>query len=138
MITASRKILIVDDDPLVAATLVRVLLDRGHSASSANDGRAALERLHKEQFDFVLLDVFMPGKDGIETLREMRRKYPGVTIGVTSGGGIRGRFEFLDMALKLGANGIAPKPITPDCLVAMVERNEFPSASKQRHHDRNG
>lgn len=138
MTTASRKVLIVDDDPLVAATLVRVLIDRGHSASSVSDGRAAIALLARVQFDFVLLDVFMPGKDGIETLREMKRQFPGITVVVTSGGGIRGRFEFLDMALKLGADGIAQKPVTPDCLVAMIERNEFPSASNHRRYDRFG
>lgn len=130
MITVSRSVLIVDDDPLVAATLRRVLLDRGHSASIADDGHAALELLSRERFDFILLDVFMPNQDGIETLREVKRKYPTIAVGVVSGGGLRGRFEFLSMALKLGADGIAQKPITPDCLVAMVERNDFTSASK--------
>lgn len=130
MITISRNVLIVDDDPLVAATLQRVLLDRGHSASLAFDGRAALKLLSRESFDFILIDVFMPDQDGIETLREVKRKFPSIAVAVVSGGGLRGRFEFLGMALKLGADGIAQKPITPDCLVAMVERNDFPSASK--------
>jgi CheY-like chemotaxis protein len=131
MNAVSRNVLIVDDDPLVAATLQRVLVDRGHRASSVLDGRAALKLLAQEKFDFVLVDVFMPDKDGIETLREVKRKYPTITVGVASGGGLRGRFEFLDMALKFGADGIAQKPITPDSLFAMVERKEFPTTSKR-------
>ncbi len=128
--TVSRNVLIVDDDPLVAATLKHVLLDRGHSASLAANGHAALKLLSSKKFDFILLDVFMPDQDGIETLQEVKRKFPDIIVGVVSGGGLRGRFEFLNMALKLGADGIAQKPITPECLVAMVERNDFPSASK--------
>jgi CheY-like chemotaxis protein len=130
MVHSSRNVLIVDDDPLVAATLKRVLVDRGHSASLAPDGRAALHLLTQERFDFVLLDIFMPNQDGIETLRMVKRAFPEMPVGMISGGGIRGRFEFLDIALKLGADGVAQKPVTPEQLCAMVERKQFSATSE--------
>lgn len=121
------SVLIVEDDPLVAATLQHILVDRGHSVFLGQDGRAALKFLTRQKVDFVLLDIFMPDQDGIGTLREVKRMFPEITVGVMSGGGVRGRFDFLEMALRLGADGIAQKPITPEQLVAMVERGEFPS-----------
>lgn len=129
MTSAIREVLIVDDDPLVAEIFRRVLNDRGHHTAIAVNGRAAIKLMAHRKFDFVLLDVFMPDKDGIETLREMKQTFPNTTIVVTSGGGLRGRFEFLDIALKLGADGVAHKPISPEVLIGMVDRGEFPNGS---------
>lgn len=129
MTSAPREVLIVDDDPLVAGIFRRILNDRGHNISIAVNGRAAIKLIARRKFDFVLLDVFMPDKDGIETLREMKQRFPETTIVVTSGGGLRGRFEFLDIAIKLGADGVAQKPLSPEVLIGMVDRGEIPNGS---------
>lgn len=129
MTSTLKEVLIVDDDPLVAAIFQRVLIDRGHNTLIAANGRAAIKLMALRKFDFVLLDVFMPDKDGIETLREMKQRFPNTTIVVTSGGGLRGRFEFLNIAIKLGADGVVQKPISPEVLIGMVDRREFPNGS---------
>jgi CheY-like chemotaxis protein len=127
MSTKAVNVLIADDDPLIAATLRQILSDRGHNAYVAKDGRAALQVLTRHKIEFVLMDIFMPDQDGIETLKEIKQTFPETMVGIMSGGGIRGRFDFLDMALRLGADGIAQKPISRAQLLDMVENCNFPA-----------
>jgi two-component system nitrogen regulation response regulator NtrX len=66
------KILIVDDEAGIRESLSGVLADEGYSASSVESGEACLELLRKAAFDVVLLDVWLPGVDGLETLEKIR------------------------------------------------------------------
>src|SRR3990170_9111975 len=75
------KILIVDDEKVIRDSFSRVLLKDGHAVEAVESGRLALERVAEESFDIVLIDLKMPGLDGMETLRELREKDPDV-IGV--------------------------------------------------------
>lgn len=119
-------VLIADDDLLLATSFQRFLEDKGYEVRVAKDGIGAIQVIAREVVDFVLLDIFMPDQDGIETLREIKRTFPELRVGVMSGGGVRGRYDFLGAALKFGADGVAQKPITLNQLLAMVETNSFP------------
>src|SRR5689334_9512934 len=66
---ALAKILIVDDDDSVRLTLQLVLQGTGHDVVAAGDGRRGLDLINAEAFDLLILDIFMPGMDGFETLR---------------------------------------------------------------------
>jgi len=104
------KILIVDDDTAVQAT-VRLLLERaGHSVVTAGDG--------------LFLDIFMPGMDGFETMRMVHHLRPLVPIIVISGRPIASEEgsapDFLTMAIKLGAVSSLQKPFKPAALLAAV------------------
>ena len=120
------KILVVDDDPAVQMT-IRLLLERaGHSVTVAGDGQKGLSAFESEDFDLLFLDIFMPGMDGIETMRHIHRQRPGVPIIVISGrplepDGTR-EPDFLAMAIKLGAISSLPKPFRPVDLLAAVAR----------------
>jgi DNA-binding NtrC family response regulator len=70
------RVLIVDDEPDFLETIVKRLRKRKVDATGISSGETALELLEKEHFDVVILDVRMPGMDGIETLREMKRLRP--------------------------------------------------------------
>ena len=65
-------ILIVDDEPGVRSALGGVLRDEGYTVEAVESGEACLERLVEQEFDVVLLDVWMPGIDGLETLQRLR------------------------------------------------------------------
>ena len=118
------KILVVDDDPAVQMT-IRLLLERaGHSVVVAGDGHKGFAAFEVGDFDLLFLDIFMPGMDGLETMRHVQRKQPTIPIVVISGRPlVRGCAEpdFLAMAIKLGAVSSLPKPFKPAALLAMVE-----------------
>ena len=118
------KILIADDDAAVQTT-VRLLLDRaGHEVIAAGDGRRALEQLETGDFELLFLDIFMPGMDGFETMRQVRQKHPSIQIIVISGHSIPSDSnpspDFLTMATKHGAVRSLQKPFGPDALLQTV------------------
>jgi len=118
--TAPKSLLIADDDPLVQVTLKYCLEEAGHRTAVANDGREALAYLEQNQVDTIFLDVFMPDKDGLETLLEIKRRFPHVRVIVMTGGGKRGRYDFLSTASKFGADGVLRKPVSASDLMALV------------------
>jgi CheY-like chemotaxis protein len=74
------SILVVDDEPGMRETLVDMLSDAGHEAESAADGDAALDRLRTESYDVVVMDIRMPGRDGVSVLEEIGRPPPQVIL----------------------------------------------------------
>lgn len=118
------KILVIDDDSAVLAT-IRLLLERaGHSVAVASDGRKGLALFESGDFDLLFLDIFMPGMDGFETMRLVRRHRPPTPIIVISGRPIpldsNSGPDFLTMATKLGAVLSLQKPFKPAALLAAV------------------
>jgi CheY-like chemotaxis protein len=118
------KILIVDDDSAVRATVQLVLERAGHSVVTAGDGRKGVALFESEDFDLLFLDIFMPGMDGFETMRLVHRRRPLIPIIVVSGNpmtsdSIAGP-DFLTMATKLGAVSSLQKPFRPAALLAAV------------------
>ncbi len=136
------NILIVDDDPAVQLT-IRLLLERaGHHVTVAGDGRKGLALFEGNQFDLLFLDIFMPGMDGLETMRHVRALQPKIPIVVISGRSITpdayAEPDFLKMATKLGAVASLQKPFRADALLAAVDRclTSAPSSSPPQHRCR--
>ena len=119
------NVLVVDDDPAVRTT-VRLVLERdGHKVSVAADGRAGLATLAPGGIDLLVVDLFMPGMDGLEMLREVRKHkadLPVIVMSGTSPGGpgLEGP-DFLAMAIKLGAVRSVQKPFKPRDIIAAVQ-----------------
>jgi CheY-like chemotaxis protein len=130
------KILVVDDDSAVQAT-IRLLLERaGHSVVVAGDGRKGLSAFETGDFDLLFLDIFMPGMDGLETMRMVHQQQPLTPIIVISGNPVMDLGsgpDFLTMARKLGAVSSLQKPFKPAALLAAVanclEAAKRPSSS---------
>nr|WP_256467240.1 response regulator [Bradyrhizobium sp. 30] len=116
--------MIVDDDPAVQMT-IRLFLERaGHQITVAGDGRKGLALFEAGQFDLLFLDIFMPGMDGLETMRHIRALQPAIPIVVISGRSFtpdaHAEPDFLKMATKLGAVASLQKPFRADALLAAV------------------
>ena len=102
----------IDDNAQLRDMLRPVLLKMGYSVTTASDGAEAFEAIARTQFDVVITDLLMPGKDGIEVIGELRRKQPGAKIVAMSGGGRGSRDHYLQTASGLGAHAVLGKPFS--------------------------
>lgn len=82
------RILIVDDDPDVGDTLARLIEPLGHEVVRVTDGHAALDRLRRDRYDLVIVDVVMPEMNGLEVMRKIRAIDPTVRLVALTGTGL--------------------------------------------------
>lgn len=120
------KILLVEDDRLVRAMLLSTLLDMGHEVLVATNGKEALACQERSPAQVMLTDIVMPEKEGLETIREFRRKHPGVEIIAMSGGGRGNAADYLRVAQGLGAREVLSKPFSHEALAAALARVAAP------------
>jgi CheY-like chemotaxis protein len=115
-------ILIIDDDNQFR-TMLRQLIERsGHEVKEASDGKEGIKLYREGPTDLVITDLIMPGKDGIETIQELKKEFPDIKIIAVSGGGRLGPQDYLHLAKMLGAQRTLTKPIKlPDLLKAIEE-----------------
>jgi CheY-like chemotaxis protein len=116
----SLRILIIDDDESVRDSTQMILNAHGHQTCVAGGGPEGLSRLMQEQFDIVITDILMPGVDGIETIREIRKHHPSMKILAMSGGDRSARYNSLISAHALGADQIMRKPFDEDVLLTII------------------
>jgi CheY-like chemotaxis protein len=125
------RILVIDDDPAVRMTIKLVLERDGHAVELATDGLAGMKAIKAGGIDLLIVDIFMPGMDGIETIREVHRHQPGLPAIVISGTsldapGLREPGlktpDFLAMAVKLGAVRSLQKPFKPRDIIGAVRQ----------------
>ncbi len=125
--TAERTILIVDDDAGMCETLADVLEIKGYNVDTAQDGRMALQMLRQREYDLILIDIMMPGMNGIETLQQIKAIRPNVlTLIMTGHSQLEG---FVSEALWSGVDGVLYKPFEIDDVIAIIERHEQEQAN---------
>jgi len=113
---ADSRILVVEDDPRLAATLERVLSAEGHDIEVAPDGNEALRRAREHPFELVVLDIMLPGLDGISVCRKLRSTGSVPILLLTALGGTQDRVRGLDS----GADDYLVKPFAYEELLARV------------------
>src|SRR5690348_11536913 len=114
------RIILIDNDDAVRHSTRRVLERGGHEVRDASDGAAGLELLTHGGADLVITDIFMPGQDGIETVRRLRKEFPEVKVLVLSGGDSTGRMNLRRDAELLGAAASLGKPFEAADLLRLV------------------
>jgi DNA-binding response OmpR family regulator len=115
----SASVLVIDDDSLVSQFVDLVLTQAGYQVSLASTPETGLKALQRTRWDLVLLDIQMPGMNGIHLLK-MLRQYQRLKVPVimmTS----RGDIETVKTASHAGANGYVVKPFTPEGLLSRIE-----------------
>jgi two-component system chemotaxis response regulator CheY len=113
------KILTADDAGFVRRWCARVLGDAGHEVIEASNGDEAIVRYKQYKPDMVLLDVLMPGMDGLEVLKELRAFDPDARIAMLT---TQGQIDIVVEARKLGAKDFIVKPCDTERLLAAIER----------------
>lgn len=122
-----KRILLIEDEEEVRRLLKVSLQRAGYEILDAPDGRIVSRLGQMDHIDLVITDIFMPEKEGIETIRELKRGFPDIKIIAMSGGGNcvpsgMGLREYLDIAKKLGVDRTFEKPFElPQMLLAVKE-----------------
>ncbi|HEX7127660.1 MAG TPA: sigma-54 dependent transcriptional regulator [Thermodesulfobacteriota bacterium] len=124
--------LIVDDEASIRTSLAGVLRDEGYEVIEADGGQAALARVAEHEPDVVLLDIWMPEMDGLETLQRLKAIQPGLPIVIMSG---HGTIETAVKATKLGAHDFVEKPLSIEKVVLALQ-NAITQSRLQRENTR--
>lgn len=116
-------ILLVDDDPILRTSLRRILT-RGnvHTVVEASNGIEAVRACQERVPDLVITDLIMPEKEGLETIIELRKTYPGIKLIAMSGGGRLNANDYLQAAKRMGAHKTLAKPFGADILMEAVDQ----------------
>ena len=111
------KILIVEDEPGLREALTDLLKGEGHFVEAVGDGREAAERGVDPAFDLVLLDLMLPGMDGVEVCQRLRERRPELYILMLTA---RGQTKDREMAERYGASRFMTKPFSNDEVLTSV------------------
>jgi two-component system alkaline phosphatase synthesis response regulator PhoP len=114
----SARILVIEDEPGLVLTLTDLLVAEGYDVDAAQDGVAGLRKALEGQFDLIVLDVMLPGKNGFEVCRELRQQGRDTAILMLTA---RGQVVDRVVGLKLGADDYLAKPFDPAELTARIE-----------------
>ena len=130
MLELATHVLVVDDEETFADMLVQSLRQIKTTASASLSGRDCLDRLARDPVDVVILDIKMPGIDGIDTLKAIKRDFPLVEVIMLTG---HGTIETAVEGLKLGAYDYLLKPADFD---ELVEKVKAARKRKDEHEER--
>ncbi len=115
------RVLVIDDEEQVRTLIREVLEGAGHEVMEAGNGREAMKLYEANPTNVVITDLVMPEQDGLEIIRELRRRFPAVKIIAVSGAQQKLNLDLLYVAEKLGALRTLEKPFDIRKLVALVE-----------------
>jgi CheY-like chemotaxis protein len=122
---ALRKILVVDDDPVVGKSIDRVLAKKGYAVITAQNGEEALHKLGHEKYDLVFTDIKMPGMSGLEVAERVKASQPWLPVVVVTG---YGTDDYEARAAAAGVSGFLHKPLSPE----MIEGSTDKALSEQK------
>jgi len=113
-----QSILIVDDEKSIRESLTGILQDEGFTPTSVDNGEKAIEKISEDKPDLILLDIWMPGMDGLETLTKIRDIYPDQLVVMMSG---HGTIETAVRSTKLGAYDFIEKPLSLEKVLLCIQ-----------------
>ena len=128
---AIRKVLVVDDDPVVGKSFDRVLSKKGYAVITARNGEEALSKLHNETYDIVFTDIKMPGMNGLEVAERVRASQPWLPVVIVTGYGTDANEA---RAKAAGVSGFLRKPLSPEMIEDSTQQallEKAPAAAPQ-------
>jgi DNA-binding NtrC family response regulator len=124
-----QRILIIDDDHHILLMVKKMLERAGYEVDLASNGEQGLELFKKIRADLVITDIIMPEKEGLETIREMKKMQSDLKIIAMSGGGKISADNYLETARIFGASMVLEKPFSQNTMVDAV--NQLLNGSEQ-------
>ncbi|MDT7042227.1 response regulator [Candidatus Nitronereus thalassa] len=115
------SLLIIDDDEQIRLLLKELLLNEGYTVFEAEDGDKGMSLCRMQEIQLVIIDVFMPKKDGLETIRELHDAFPSIKTLAMSGGYFADSIDVLHMAKKFGATQVLEKPFALEKFLETVK-----------------
>ena len=115
-----KRILIIDDDHHILLMIKKMLERAGFEIELASNGNEGLELFKRSQADLVITDIIMPEKEGLETIREMKRLRSDLKIIAMSGGGKISADNYLNTAKIFGASKVLEKPFSQKTMISVV------------------
>ena len=116
------RILLIEDDIQVRSMLKKMLTKAAYEVEDVSNGEEACEVLHVRGADLVVTDIFMPKKDGLETIFQFKQENPGLKIVAISGGAPGGSLNFLPLAESMGADLVLKKPFSQKTFLNAVKK----------------
>jgi len=117
--SALRKVLVVDDDPVVGKSFDRVLSGKGYAVITASNGQEALSKLEAENYDVVYTDIKMPGMSGLEMAEQIKQRQPWLPVVIVTG---YGSPENEARAEAAGVSGFLRKPLSPEMIEGSAQK----------------
>ena len=115
-----KTLMVVDDDQQVREMLTLMLRQAGYDVVAVDDGAHVLAALGEHPADLVLIDILMPEKEGLGTIREVRAAFPGIRVVAMSGGGVIAADLYLELAKRMGADRTIAKPCERAELLGLI------------------
>lgn len=116
------RILIIDDEEMFRQMLRQMLEIAGYEVAEATDGEQGLALFRDKPADLVITDIFMPEKEGIATIHELKKDFPNLKLIAVTGGGYKRRgFEYLQFAESIGADRALHKPFERKEILGTIE-----------------
>jgi CheY-like chemotaxis protein len=127
------RILVIDDEPQVLGMFEEFIRRLGHEVMSAHDGDEGLTLMRTTPADLVITDIFMPVKEGLSTIKDLKEEFPDVCIVALTGGararqvGLTERMDVMEAAGRFGASRVLLKPVDmeelTDVVCGLLQRN---------------
>jgi len=117
--SALHKVLVVDDDPVVAKSFDRVLSGKGYAVITASSGQEALNKLEAEDYDVVFTDIKMPGMSGLEMAEQVKQRRPWLPVVIVTGYGSPDNEARAEAA---GVSGFLRKPLSPEMIEGSAQK----------------
>lgn len=114
------RVLIIDDDAAFRQSLTKHLEHAGHDVRQASHGDAGIRAHEGYSADVVLVDIFMPGQGGLQTIDQLRRRWPSVKIVAITGSAQTGPLDIAQHAVALGADRFLRKPLEPATVLILL------------------
>ena len=123
--TMRKRVLVIDDDTAVRTSIRYVLEAHDYDVVEACDGEVGVSLQIQSPFDLAIIDIMMPKKDGIESIKELRQLFPDLGILAISGTSSHAKINYLKVAKIFGASATLKKPLSGDDLINTLKKIAF-------------
>jgi DNA-binding NtrC family response regulator len=114
------RALVIDDDVNIGTAIQAILASQNFETALAFRAHSGIHALELSSFDIVVVDIFMPGMDGLDTIERIRQQAPNIPIVAMTGFRFRPSMDFLGLAIQRGATSSVRKPFTPQQLINAI------------------